>query len=123
MNSGLQHAGEILDLFTSDAPEWGPTGVAHELGIAKSHAHRLLSTLSCLGLLERQSATRRYRLGWRPLSLAAVVFASDDLLSRALPAMRELGERTGAAVSLALLERGRVLCIRASNVPALARLS
>ena len=119
--SGVRHAGEILDLFTPQAPEWGATGAARQLGIAKSHAHRLLSSLACLGLLERQPRTRRYRLGLRSLALASVVLETNPLFFGARRIMRVLRERLDVEVALAVWERGAVLWLQPDADPSLAR--
>ena len=47
----------VLDLFSVERPDWGPTDVANELGIAKSTAHALLGELASVGL-ERVKAMR-----------------------------------------------------------------
>ena len=49
----LKRAGTVLDLFTTDEPEWGVTATAHRLGIGKSLAHDILSSLAAIGLLQR----------------------------------------------------------------------
>src|SRR3954470_18408005 len=90
----LSRATAVLDLFTADAPEWGPTAVSHELRIAKSQAHELLVSLALGGLLQRVG-TGRYRLGWRIAALNSVLVETSDLLRLAAPAMR--GGRGGAA--------------------------
>jgi len=91
--SGVGHAGDILNLFATNTAEWGVTDVGRVLGISKSHAHRLLSSLNALGLLERQPRNRRYRLGWRWLSVAAVLMETNPLVTNAVPVIRELREQ------------------------------
>jgi DNA-binding IclR family transcriptional regulator len=119
--SGVRHAGEILDLFTPQAPEWGATGAARQLGISKSHAHRLLSSLACLGLLERQPRAGRYRLGTRSLALASVVLETSPLFVGARRIMRALTERLDVNVAFAVWDRGAVLCLEPDADPSLAR--
>ncbi len=53
---------DVLDCFSWSA-ELGVTEVATRLGVSKSTAHRLLSTLTAKRLVERIPATGRYRLG------------------------------------------------------------
>jgi IclR family transcriptional regulator, KDG regulon repressor len=119
--SGVRHAGEILDLFTPQTPECGATGAARQLGISKSHAHRLLSSLACLGLLERQPRTGRYRLGLRSLALASVVLETSALFSGARRIMRVLRERFDVDVAFAVWDRGAVLWLQPDADPSLAR--
>jgi DNA-binding IclR family transcriptional regulator len=110
--SGVGHAGAILGLFTRDAPEWGAAGAARELGISRSHAHRLLRSLTLLGLLERQPSTRHYRLGMRSLALASVLLETSPLLANALPVLRSLNERLDLEAALAVWDRGGVLWLQ-----------
>jgi DNA-binding IclR family transcriptional regulator len=112
MVSGVRHAGEILGLFTRDAPEWGAAGAARELGISKSHAHRLLASLGFLGLLERQSGNGRYRVGVRSLALASVVLETSPLMANALPILRSLDVQPELEGALAVWDDGRVLWLQ-----------
>ena len=68
----------MLDLFSVERPDWGPTEVADELRIAKSTAHALLGELTSVGLTERLPCGR-YRLGWRTLGLARTKLATSGL--------------------------------------------
>jgi DNA-binding IclR family transcriptional regulator len=122
----VARAGAVLDLFSVAEPEWGATGVARELGIAKSQAHELLQTLAETGLLQRRPATGRYQLGWRVAALHSVLARSSDVKLAAQPAMWELSARHRATVHLAAWDRDRVIYIdkrtnaRATPTPASA---
>ncbi len=106
----LKRAGDVLDLFTTDEPEWGVTATAQRLGIGKSLAHDVLASLATIGLLQRV-AHGRYRLGWRTISLASVLLRTSELKAQARPVVRDLADRHGLAVSLAAWDRGRVIYI------------
>jgi IclR family transcriptional regulator, KDG regulon repressor len=112
MVSGVRHAGEILELFTCEAPEWGAAGAARELGISRSHAHRLLSSLGLLGMLERQCDSGRYRLGVRSLALASVLLGTSPLMTNALAILRPLNAELDLDAALAVWDRGGVLCLQ-----------
>ena len=107
----LGRATRVLELFTTDAPEWGATAVAHELRIAKSQAHELLFSLADGGLLQRVGAGR-YRLGWRIVALNLVLIETSDLLRLAAPELRALEARFGETVHVAVWDR-RPVCIDA----------
>jgi DNA-binding IclR family transcriptional regulator len=106
----LKRAGDVLDLFTAEDPEWGVTATAQQLGIGKSLAHDVLASLAAIGLLQRV-AHGRYRLGWRTISLASVLLRTSELQAQARPVVRELAGRQGLAVSLAAWDRGRIIYI------------
>lgn len=106
----LKRAGDVLDLFTLEEPEWGVTAAAHRLEIGKSLAHDVLASLAAIGLLQRVGHGR-YRLGWRTIALASVVLRTSELKAQARPIVREVAERQGLAVSLIAWDRGRLIYI------------
>ncbi len=112
----LKRAGDVLDLFTAEEPEWGVTAAAQRLGIGKSLAHDALTSLAAIGLLQRVGHGR-YRLGWRNLSLASVLLRTSDLSTGARPVVRELADRQNATVSLVAWDRGRVVYINRRHRP------
>jgi DNA-binding IclR family transcriptional regulator len=106
----LARAGAVLDLFSLDEPEWGVTAVAQRLGVSKSLAHDVLSSLAAIGLLQRVGHGR-YRLGWRTVTLATVLLRTSELKAHARPVVRDLVERQGLTVSLTAWDRVRVIYI------------
>ena len=103
----LARAGAVLDLFTTEEPEWGVTATAHRLRIGKSLAHDVLASLAAIGLLQRVGHGR-YRLGWRTVTLASVLLRTSELKTHARPVVRDLAERQGLTVSLAAWDCWRI---------------
>jgi len=103
-------ASRVLDLFTSQRPEWGVTETSLELEIPRSSAHDLLTTLAETGLL-RHAEGNRYRLGWKLLALSSTVLDTSDVRTHAQPVMRALVTKLGATVHLAILDEGQVMYI------------
>jgi DNA-binding IclR family transcriptional regulator len=112
----LKRAGDVLDLFTIEEPEWGVTAAAQRLGIGKSLAHDALTSLAAIGLLQRVGHGH-YRLGWRTLSLASILVRTSELTATARPVVRELAERRGLGVSLVAWDRGRIVYIDRRHMP------
>lgn len=106
----LARAGAVLDLFTTDEPEWGVTATAQRLGVGKSLAHDVLASLAGIGLLQRVGHGR-YRLGWRTVTLASVLLRTSELKAHSRPVVRDLAERQGLTVSLAAWDCGRIIYI------------
>jgi len=106
----VENAGRVLELFTVAAPEHGVSEVARALGMPKSRAHALMSTLSEVGLLYR-TAGSRYRLGLQILALSRVLVESTESQSGARVIMRELVGRFAETVHLAALHAGRVIYV------------
>lgn len=101
----------LLDCFGSDG-ELGVTDVAGRLGVAKSTAHRLLSTLCASGLVERNPETARYRLGLHLFELGQLAVTRFRLTQAALPLLEELRQRTGFTVHLAVRDGVDVLYVK-----------
>ena len=104
----VEKVGQILEIFRPDAPEWGVSQIAQVLGIPKSSAHDLLSSLAKIGLLHRM-VTGRYRLGFRTLSLSQTLLSSTVWRDVAHREMLRLVERLGETVSLAAMDGGQVI--------------
>jgi IclR family transcriptional regulator, KDG regulon repressor len=104
----VERVGQVLDLYTSEQPEWGVTQVAARLGVSKSTAHALLNTLENMGLLHRTPESR-YQLGWRLVALSKVLMEATPLPKVARPVMQRLMHEHGETVHLAALECGRVI--------------
>lgn len=106
----IQKIGPVLDLFTIEQPEWGVTEAAEAIGVPRSSAHALLSSLAETGLL--QSRTRgRYRIGWRVLELSETLRGTVNVRSVAYPVLEQLVEEYGETSHLAIMERSRVLYV------------
>lgn len=82
----------------------GVTEVANELGTHKSTAYRLLTTLRDRGLVEQDTATEKYRLGFGIVLLASTVTADLDVLRCGRPVCERLSEQTQETVTLTVLE-------------------
>jgi len=106
----VQRAAHLLRLFTPEQPEWGVTEVAGTLGIPKSGAHLLLSTLAAEGLLQRAPGGR-YRLGWSLFELSQTKLETTDFLLIARRMMEQLVAGWGETAHLAVLVDGQVLYV------------
>lgn len=115
----VERTGAVLDLFTSDHPEWGPTAVARELGIAKSQAHELLLSLGGIGFL-RRSGKGQYRLGWRALSLREDLLRSEFNWA-ASSTFQGLARSFGVETELTALDRNRIVTIARRSARAAER--
>jgi DNA-binding IclR family transcriptional regulator len=100
----------------------GVTEVANELGIHKSTAYRLLTTLSDRGLVEQDTATGKYRLGFGVVLLASTVTADLDVLRCARSVCERLSEQTQETVTLTVLEGDDAVIIH-QTVPKTTALS
>lgn len=106
----IQKIGPVLDLFTIERPDWGVSEVAAAIGVPRSSAHALLSSLVETGLLQSKSRGR-YRIGWRVVEMSETLRGTVDVRSVANPVLVRLVREYGETSHLAVMERSRVLYI------------
>ena len=106
----IEKASEVLALFDREHPEWGVREVAEALGLAKSSAHDLLTSLEQVGLLGKND-DGRYRLGWRLVTLSETLLATTELRREARPIMEELADQYRETLHLAVLDDTMVVYV------------
>ena len=94
---------DLLDCFAVDE-ELGVSEVARRLGVAKSTAHRLLTTLGSRGLIEQNGETGRYRLGLHLFELGQLVLNRLELRRKSFTLLEELREVSGWTVHLSIAQ-------------------
>ena len=103
----------VMELLSSQG--WsGVTEVANELDIHKSTAYRLLATLRDRGLVEQDSATEKYRLGFGMVLLASTVTGNLDIVRYARPICERLSDDTEETVTVTALEDDEAVVIHQS---------
>lgn len=96
----VERAVEVLYHLTRP-PSGSQLGeLARLLKLPKSTVHQILVALCKTGMVERETTTRAYRLGYRILHLSAVYLSSLNVVERALPYMRKLRDASGETVVL-----------------------
>ncbi|NNM45602.1 IclR family transcriptional regulator [Knoellia koreensis] len=110
-HGGLQSLATSLDLLDcfADAESLGVSQVARQLGVSKSSAHRMLTTMGDRGFVERDEETGRYRLGMRLYELGQAAAARSKVRRLAMPLLEDLRRRTGQTVHLAVPDGGEVV--------------
>ena len=98
----VERAVTILEILARSG-EAGVTEMAGEIGVHKSTAFRLVSTLEKSGLVEQSEDRGKYRLGVGLLRLAGATTARLDVVQEARPICRKLSADTGETVNIAVL--------------------
>lgn len=80
------------------------TGIQGRLGMPKSSAHNLISTMCKLSLI-KQRPLGGYGLGLKLFELAGIADESNDLQREAMPLLRELAQRVQLTCHLGVLEQ------------------
>jgi IclR family transcriptional regulator, acetate operon repressor len=101
---------QVLQQFHAPADALSVTEIADRLGVHRSTASRLVSTLRARGFLER-TAGDLVRLGPEVARLGRVTLAGRELATLAQPLMERLAARTGETVTLAVVAGGEALTV------------
>src|ERR1700693_978607 len=83
--SSVATAIELLKAFSEDEVEIGISALAKRLGVAKSTAHRLATTLVSENLLEQDRVSGKYRLGIALFRLGTLVGRRGNVSGGARP--------------------------------------
>lgn len=89
----------------------GVTEVAADVGIPKSTAFRLLSTLEARGLVDQDAERGRYRLGSTVLQLAAGATGAQDVSAASRPVCVELAGAVGETVNVVVTDGTEVTTV------------
>lgn len=112
-----------LRSFVDGQDEWGVRELGAALEMPPSTVHRLLARLRIEGFVGYNKARQKYNVGFEFARLAAAVMQRHGLRQVALPLMRELTDRTGESVWLALYddEQHRIAYVGESESPHASR--
>lgn len=89
----------------------GVTEIAIELGVHKSTAFRLVSTLEAHELVEQTEERGKYRLGLGLVRLAGASTARLDVVQEARPICRKLAAECGETINVAVLSDSSALYV------------
>ncbi len=112
----LRRGLRTLELLADDDGGLGVVDVARRLGVDKSQASRTLRALADHGLVERDPASRAYRLGPRVFAYAARV-SERRLLRAAPPVLERLVGALGERAHLSVLVGATVLTLLSHSPP------
>lgn len=102
--SSVATAARLLKAFSEEEDEIGLSALARKLGIAKSTAHRLASTLVDEGMLQQEPSNGKYKLGLALFRLGALMRRRMNVSNEARPSLYELREKINESVHLAVLD-------------------
>lgn len=111
----------VLGTFSAESTALTVSELAQRTGLPKATVSRLTYTLSELGFLRRLPDRRSYGPGAAVLALAYPMLASLQIRQIAQPYMRELSDHARANVSLAMLDRDRLVYVETCRTMALVQ--
>jgi DNA-binding IclR family transcriptional regulator len=109
----LLKMGRLLNVFTLAKPVWRLHDLAIEMGWDDATAHRFLKALVEIRMLD-EDENGAYRIGLRPLELAAISLQTEPRRQDLLRRMEEITEESGLTTQIGVLE-GNSIVIAASR--------
>ncbi|MGP9504183.1 IclR family transcriptional regulator [Specibacter sp. AOP5-B1-6] len=109
--SVIVNAIAVLRCFSADEPLLGVTEIALRVGMHKSTVSRILATLEQEDLVERDSSSRRYKLGLGLIAVAGPLLAELEERKVAYPLLRQLTERTAETSALMVWNGSEAMCV------------
>jgi len=113
----VDRAAALLLALGESQGDAGVTELARRLGLHKSTASRLLSTLQKRGLVEQDEETGKYRLGLVVIRLAEHAERTLDLRRIALPELERLARLTHETTGLGILDGDSMLPVAQVDGP------
>jgi DNA-binding IclR family transcriptional regulator len=101
----------LLKAFGEARSELGLAALSRDLGLHKTTAYRLLSTLESEGMVERGPGGEGYRLGPALVGLGTRALGADGLRAAARPELQALALATRETATLEVLREREVLIL------------
>jgi len=109
--ASVEKAFRLLNAFGRERAELTLSDLAKRTQMTLPNVQRLTHTLTGLGYLARDDATKRYSLTPRTLDIGFRYLVTSPLLDRAAPHLAELNRRTEETVNLTVLDGPEVVYI------------
>ncbi len=104
----LRRAISVLKCFTPQKPELSGNDLSAMLGMHKTTAYRMLSTLAEEKILERRGRDGVYRIGPGIYVLGNLFLSTTDLIIAAEPVVKMVNELTGEVTNLSIFFDGYI---------------
>jgi len=111
MVQSLIRAEQILKLLAERQTALSLSQIAQGVGLPKTTAHGIITTLRALRLVEQSAYTGQYRLGIRLFELGSAVARKWDLRTTSARYLTQLVEEFKETAQLAVLDQDQVLYI------------
>lgn len=106
---------QVVDILAEMPGGMGVTLVAERLRVAKSSAHRMLTTLEKAGYVIHDQESGRYRLTFKIFELGSNLLRGRGFNEHVAYLLEQLSISTNCVVKLSVYEGGKMLCVYRVN--------
>jgi IclR family KDG regulon transcriptional repressor len=107
-NKSVMKAFQILKSFSQEDTELSLGDISRRAQLPKATAHRLVTTLVVVGVLQQNHETGKYGIGPQLYTIGSLYLNSTDLIKSTSSVMKTLKDITGETVVLGILDKGSV---------------
>lgn len=112
----------VIDILAEIPGGLGVTTIAERLGVAKSGAHRLVTTLEKAGYVMHDQQTGCYRLTFKIFELGSNLLRGRGFNGHVAYLLEQLSITTNCIVKMGVHEGGKMLCVYRVNSPEVFRM-
>ena len=102
-STSLHKGLRVLSLFIEKQSPISQTEISKHLGLNMTSTYRYVNTLVCLGYLERESKSKRLKLGLQCMALGANFLKNFDSLEEIKSLVNSVPERYGMTIDVAFV--------------------
>lgn len=102
---------DTLLILSRESDGLSVSELAEKLQIPASSTHRILTCLKDNHFVMQSSETKRYRLGYKVLTLTSNMSKDNQFTLTAKPFMKELADKINKTVTLCVMEGESVICL------------
>jgi IclR family KDG regulon transcriptional repressor len=107
----LDHALQVLELFSAENQEWGVTEISAALNLYKSTVFDILKTFENRGFMKKEEKTQKYQLEIKFMQIIGAILNKMSLKEVALPFMDRLSQKYDETVHLSVTVDDKTLPI------------
>lgn len=102
---------DVLLALSMEGEGLSVSELADKLSLPNSTTHRILNSLKRMHFVMQSSESKKYRLGYKVLTLSANIIKEDNLTIVAKPFMKELALKTNKTIALSVMDGESLICI------------
>ncbi|MDR7870224.1 MAG: IclR family transcriptional regulator [Tissierellaceae bacterium] len=102
---------DVLLALSTESNGLSVSELAEKLSLPNSSTHRILATLKKNHFVMQSSETKKYRLGYKVLTLSSNIIKEDNLTLTAKPHMKVLANKINKTIALCVMEGESVVCL------------
>lgn len=102
---------DVLLTLSKESDGLSVSELAEKISLPSSTTHRILTSLKNRHFVMQISETKKYRLGYKVLTLTSNMIKEDNLTLTAKPFMKELALRINKTIALCVIESESLICL------------